>query len=494
MQVEGEDWFYSEKVKEHFMKPKNILKNKKEIETFNGYGKVGNMKCGDIMEMWIKVIDEKIVDCKWRTFGSLHPEEKILMHDYTYKQAKYIKKGDIILDGEGKDNLIENIIIKKNKDKLLNFQLSTSKFYSIDVTNNHIIPAVKRNEISLINRKGKRWSEVSNNKALNIKSNLYSASKLKEGDFLLFHIPKKTKTNKEINQELATLLGYYVSDGGSPSKNRIIYYFGLEEKEYVSEIEKICKKNKWNYKIYKRNTENVLCLQINEPKIAKLLIKHGGKPGKKRFSKEILYLNPKKQMKIIDAYINGDGWVTQQNEKWKKQYFISTSNEIIANQLQIMLARNKIFAPLHYRPPRFFTIKGKQYRNTGEINLIFRKDTAYSRIKYSKKESAFLIPIQKIKSYSYTNKIIDLSLIQKPNTYRINGITLHNCASAIASTSMLSVMLTENGGMELKEALKITGKDITNRLGGLPAIKIHCSVLGDEALREAIKDYEKNKK
>jgi nitrogen fixation protein NifU and related proteins len=41
--------------------------------------------------------------------------------------------------------------------------------------------------------------------------------------------------------------------------------------------------------------------------------------------------------------------------------------------------------------------------------------------------------------------------------------------------------------------LKITGKDITERLGGLPAIKIHCSVLGDEALREAIKDYEKNK-
>jgi NifU-like protein involved in Fe-S cluster formation len=67
------------------------------------------------------------------------------------------------------------------------------------------------------------------------------------------------------------------------------------------------------------------------------------------------------------------------------------------------------------------------------------------------------------------------------------------CASAIASTSMLSEMITEKGGMKIEDALKLSGKDIMDRLGGLPAIKIHCSVLGDRALREAIKDYEKNK-
>ena len=68
------------------------------------------------------------------------------------------------------------------------------------------------------------------------------------------------------------------------------------------------------------------------------------------------------------------------------------------------------------------------------------------------------------------------------------------CASAIASTSMLSVMVTENGGMKLEDALKLRAKDILDRLGGLPVIKIHCSVLGDQALRAAIKDYKSNKK
>ncbi len=63
------------------------------------------------------------------------------------------------------------------------------------------------------------------------------------------------------------------------------------------------------------------------------------------------------------------------------------------------------------------------------------------------------------------------------------------CASAIGATSMLSVMATENGGMKIDQALKIQAQDITARLGGLPTRKIHCSVLGDKALRSAINNY-----
>jgi len=63
------------------------------------------------------------------------------------------------------------------------------------------------------------------------------------------------------------------------------------------------------------------------------------------------------------------------------------------------------------------------------------------------------------------------------------------CASALASTSMMSVMVTENGGMDIKKAMELKPEEIIERLGGLPDIKFHCSVLGHLALREAIKDY-----
>ena len=62
----------------------------------------------------------------------------------------------------------------------------------------------------------------------------------------------------------------------------------------------------------------------------------------------------------------------------------------------------------------------------------------------------------------------------------------YGCASAIASTSMLSEMIK---GMKIGEAYKIKPEDLVKKLGGLPDFKIHCSVLGDKALRTAIDDH-----
>jgi nitrogen fixation NifU-like protein len=62
----------------------------------------------------------------------------------------------------------------------------------------------------------------------------------------------------------------------------------------------------------------------------------------------------------------------------------------------------------------------------------------------------------------------------------------YGCASAIASTSVLSELAV---GKSLEEAYRLSSHDIARSLGGLPEHKIHCSVLGDKALRAAIEDY-----
>ena len=56
---------YSEKVMDHFTHPRNVG----EIENADGIGTVGNAKCGDIMQMFIKVDDGIITDVKFKTFG-----------------------------------------------------------------------------------------------------------------------------------------------------------------------------------------------------------------------------------------------------------------------------------------------------------------------------------------------------------------------------------------------------------------------------------------
>lgn len=60
------------------------------------------------------------------------------------------------------------------------------------------------------------------------------------------------------------------------------------------------------------------------------------------------------------------------------------------------------------------------------------------------------------------------------------------CGAAIATSSMVTEIVK---GKSLEEALKISNKTVAEALDGLPALKMHCSVLAEEALKSAIKDY-----
>ncbi len=86
--------------------------------------------------------------------------------------------------------------------------------------------------------------------------------------------------------------------------------------------------------------------------------------------------------------------------------------------------------------------------------------------------------------------VMHLDIKVKDNKIEDIGFKTFGCAAAIASSDAVCEIVK---GKTLNQAKKVTKDDIIKKLGEMPQIKIHCSVLGIQALKKAIKNYEENK-
>ena len=82
--------------------------------------------------------------------------------------------------------------------------------------------------------------------------------------------------------------------------------------------------------------------------------------------------------------------------------------------------------------------------------------------------------------------IMELYLKIKDSTIIDAKFKTFGCGAAIATSSMVTEMVK---GKSISEALEISNKAVAEALDGLPSIKMHCSVLAEEALKSAIEDY-----
>ena len=82
--------------------------------------------------------------------------------------------------------------------------------------------------------------------------------------------------------------------------------------------------------------------------------------------------------------------------------------------------------------------------------------------------------------------IMELSIKVKDGRIDDAKFRTFGCGAAIATSSMVTELVK---GKTIDEALEISNKAVVEALGGLPPVKMHCSVLAEQALRSAIEDY-----
>ncbi len=512
-------WLYSDSVKEHFFSPKNLFKSIEEAKQYekdaDGIGEVGSPACLPPYELFCT--PHEIAQ-----MGDISVENKAIGFSGDFNQITELKKR----------NFQGDLMILKTKLGI------------VRLTQDHLVYSIRRpNERKYAYTKNRKnlapeWNSAKNltkndfiifprfNKIKELKEIEISSIK-KKYDFKSKELPKKIK----LTLELLKLFGYFIAEGSTRKdekrSNEVCFTFGIKEKEFVDEVVFLIRKYfHLQTNVKKRESNNRYDIIVHNVHLSRLFRKwFGGGSQNKKIPDFLMTLPPDTQKGLICGLWRGDGYINAKRAYPRAGY--SSTSRLLINQLKYLLLRQEII-------PSIYSEKGKtsKWANHKEnfriqvgdldslgklveivenrnINCNSKQKNSWFDIDY------FYTPITQVKKEKYSGPVHNLE-VKKSHSFCTEAFCVHNCgdvmkmfikvkdgkiidckwqtfgcASAIASTSMLSTMVI---GKTLEEAKKITPKEIVKELGGLPPRKIHCSVLGDQALRAAIEDYESKQK
>lgn len=495
---------YSEKVMDHFMHPRNVG----EIENADGIGNVGNPIC---------VLPDTLIQANFRITPiiNLKEETNVLSHD-------------------GKYHRIKRLISRRY----------TGKVYSISVNNlgkNYLTP-----EHHILALKLGRRDKFATFKGF--KPDWYCAKELQKGDVVLYPIPREVKDVKSIeldvekskwdfrskrlpkriavNNDFLRLVGYYLSEGYAriePCKGTLVFVFNAKEKTYIKDVINLV------YKVFKikpaklmtLKSKSVTGISFYSARLAKFFTKHFGKGADQKHLPNWMMLLPlHKQIALLKSIWCGDGYISARQQRAK---FVTISKQL-AFQIRALLQRQRIITS--FSIGRAYGIHKESYclyiqddPSLKKIANIMNMDLKIDPGTRQNQKSWFdgnhyYTTIRKIEAIDYDGLVYNLE-IERPHSYVSDALTLHNCGdimrlyikvqdgiiidakfktfgcgAAISTSSMVTELVK---GKSVEDALRVSNRAVAEALGGLPPIKMHCSVLAEEALKGAIDDYLKKK-
>jgi len=500
---------YTSTVMEHFKAPHNYGK----IEDPDGVGKVGNLVC-------------------------VLPAEKIHLTN-EIKPLEDIKTGEFVLSHTGFSNKIERAVSRAYRGKIIELK---NKLGTVNLTPEHLVYAIKP-------PKGDKFLRTKYRKQL--MPAWYHSTHLEKGDIALYPIPRDIKKTEfieidipkekydfksieipkriKLDKDLLKLFGYFLAEGSiseGKCNNYLIFTLNIEETDIVEDIKKSAKKMGLDAtvkEIPERKTVTVSLYSAILSRYFKQLF------GKYSYGKSIpdflMVLSPEMQKHLIYGMWKGDGYVNLDRDG-ARAGFVTVSYEI-AQQMKILLLRQGIIPSIYREEQKI--VRGINHRDSYRIHVGQRESLIrlcdILGIKYEPKsfvrekswidERYLYTAISDVKEYDYSGKVCNLE-VDKAHSFTTESFCVHNCGDVmwlyikvaknkagketvkdikfetfgcVAAIATSSAITDIAKGMTLDEAYKIDKKAIVDKLGGLPPVKLHCSVLAADALVEAVYDY-----
>ncbi len=513
-QFTGERWYYSDIVKEHFFNPRNLMLEEPDENAYDATGMVGSPAClaPDTL-VWTNPESKAI--------QSIQSQERVLGHDSAYHPIERVLR------------------VRSPKGSLVKIR---NYLGELTATEDHLIYTKQ------IPSGSTYWH---NSYKAKVPSAWAHMGDLEKGDIALYPLPTVIKPcpyldlpqeKKEwdfksvaipnrvsVSAELLELLGYFIAEG-STRETEMQFTFGGDELHLAKRVRELVK-NIFGLAvtIKERPLNHRIDVSVYNVHLAKNLRRLCGESAlTKQVPEELMLIDPHLQQSLIKGLWLGDGHFSQERRQPRAGF--TTISPILSQQMVFLLLRQRII-------PSVFEEAAKQIRGVSHqavfrvhvgdmgslerlamiIGVSFQRDIAKRHDTNIWFEDNFVcVPITSVERVPFRGGRLYNFEVADAHTYATSAFLVHNCGdmmkmwlkitpdgerveemkwrtfgcgSAIAATSMFSVMVTENGGLPLGEALKIKPQHIMDRLGGLPNRKIHCSVLADKAFRKAANDY-----
>jgi nitrogen fixation NifU-like protein len=461
---------YSNAVIDHYENPRNVGSFDKS-DTDVGTGMVGAPACGDVMKLQIKVGNDGIItDARFKTYGCLTSNAPVNTPTST-KKIKDLKIGDEVLAWNGSSIVNQKIkdIVKHSVsvDDLLviTFQRETSRknirpgTFHLICTKEHIFWNANNKPIEAQNLVvGQELYEIT-------EYELRKLTNVRHRDWLKAKNSQKMKTwNSAFDHSVLPQ-----NQPGYVCKN-------LNEKKIKSS--RASKKN-WADPIY----------------IEKWSKGMENRDWSKPTSIERKFINLFEAHNVGARYSAGKIWIHSADGPISPDFIVPGKKKCV----EVYTKNMPRFMQDRSDESDYVDKRSKQLKSAGYESLFLAIEDIDQAVEQVSNFVHNGMKIVSVKSISHHNQlrgcerdeknvvVYDLKLEDGAHVFFSNRVGSHNCGSAIASSSLVTEWVK---GKTLDEAATIRNTTIAQELA-LPPVKIHCSILAEDAIKAAIEDYRK---